>query len=208
MTLPLRTIEHLSGRLQELHARTRETPLFNPVFQLSLDLSRALEGGAMDLDALEALVEELEATGMDARAERLRALVGPVEPDLNRAELAGAFSGHGDFSAFKQAWESPRLHAVFTAHPTFLLPPAQSEAVAEAAVIGLPHADFGEGVTAVIVPATDGLAEEDVIAALRETLARYKQPKKVFIVDDLPRNAMGKVQKAALREKYSAAFTG
>ena len=58
MTLPLTTLAHLSERLQELHARTRETPLFNPVFQLGLDLSRSLEGGVMDLDALEQLVEE------------------------------------------------------------------------------------------------------------------------------------------------------
>ena len=57
MTLPLKTTADLSARLQELHARTRETPLFNPVFQLGLDLSRALEDGATDLDALEALVD-------------------------------------------------------------------------------------------------------------------------------------------------------
>ncbi|MBO6610238.1 MAG: hypothetical protein JJ944_11095, partial [Altererythrobacter sp.] len=49
-------LEHLSG----LHARTRETPLFNPVFQLGLDLSRKLEAGDVDLDAIEALVAELE----------------------------------------------------------------------------------------------------------------------------------------------------
>ncbi|RXF74585.1 malonate--CoA ligase [Hansschlegelia zhihuaiae] len=76
--------------------------------------------------------------------------------------------------------------------------------VAESAVIGVPHPDFGEGVTAVVVP--DGSARIDeaaVLAALKDRLARFKQPKRVILVDELPRNAMGKVQKAALRETYS-----
>jgi malonyl-CoA/methylmalonyl-CoA synthetase len=76
--------------------------------------------------------------------------------------------------------------------------------VAESAVIGVPHPDFGEGVTAVVVP--DGSAKIDeaaVLAALKDKLARFKQPKRVIVVDELPRNAMGKVQKAALRETYS-----
>jgi malonyl-CoA/methylmalonyl-CoA synthetase len=76
--------------------------------------------------------------------------------------------------------------------------------VVESAVIGLPHADFGEGVTAVCAvgagPAPD---EAAVIVALAERLARFKQPKRVLFVEDLPRNAMGKVQKALLRERYA-----
>jgi malonyl-CoA/methylmalonyl-CoA synthetase len=75
--------------------------------------------------------------------------------------------------------------------------------VVESAVIGLPHADFGEGVTAVVaVPAGSALTEAGVLATLEGRLARFKQPKRVIFVADLPRNTMGKVQKAALRETY------
>jgi len=75
--------------------------------------------------------------------------------------------------------------------------------VVESAVIGVPHPDFGEGVTAVVaVPKGSPLRERDVLARLEGRLAKFKQPKRVIFVDDLPRNAMGKVQKAALRETY------
>jgi len=76
-------------------------------------------------------------------------------------------------------------------------------AVLESAVIGLPHPDFGEGVTAVVVPREgESPTEDEVIAALAGRLARYKQPKRVFFTDALPRNVMGKVQKNQLRERY------
>ena len=75
--------------------------------------------------------------------------------------------------------------------------------VVESAVIGLPHADFGEGVTAVVAVAPGAtLTEADVLAALAPRLARFKQPKRVLFVADLPRNAMAKVQKARLREEH------
>jgi malonyl-CoA/methylmalonyl-CoA synthetase len=78
--------------------------------------------------------------------------------------------------------------------------------VAESAVIGLPHPDFGEAVTAVVVRGSDGglLTDAAIIAALRGQLANFKLPKSVHFVDDLPRNAMGKVQKNMLRQRYSA----
>ncbi|MCB1802669.1 MAG: malonyl-CoA synthase [Gammaproteobacteria bacterium] len=79
--------------------------------------------------------------------------------------------------------------------------------VKESAVVGVPHPDFGEGVTAVVVP--DGsreLGEQAVIDALADKLARFKQPKRVFIVDALPRNTMGKVQKNVLRDSYKDLF--
>jgi len=57
-------LAELDARLQDLHARTAETPMFNPVFQLSLELSRRIEGGTMGLDAVEALVAELECDGL------------------------------------------------------------------------------------------------------------------------------------------------
>jgi len=75
--------------------------------------------------------------------------------------------------------------------------------VTESAVIGLPHPDFGEAVTAVVVPQKGAsLDSAAVIGAVKNTLANYKVPKAVHFVDDLPRNAMGKVQKALLRERY------
>jgi malonyl-CoA/methylmalonyl-CoA synthetase len=79
--------------------------------------------------------------------------------------------------------------------------------VIESAVIGLPHPDFGEAVAAVVVPADGaGLGEAAVIAAVRERLAGFKVPKRVWFAPALPRNAMGKVQKNALREQHRDAF--
>jgi len=79
------------------------------------------------------------------------------------------------------------------------------DGVLESAVIGLPHADFGEMVTAVVVPQTGGppLDEQQIIRTLKTRLAGYKVPKRVFFIDALPRNTMGKVQKNMLRERYA-----
>ena len=80
--------------------------------------------------------------------------------------------------------------------------------VKESAVIGVPHPDFGEGVTAVVVAdGSHAVSERSIIAALKDGLARFKQPKRVFIVEELPRNTMGKVQKNVLRENYRDIFT-
>jgi len=79
--------------------------------------------------------------------------------------------------------------------------------VFESAVIGLAHKDFGEGVTAVVVcEKGSALDEAAVLHALEGRLAKYKAPKRVIFLDELPRNAMGKVQKAALREAYKALY--
>jgi malonyl-CoA/methylmalonyl-CoA synthetase len=81
------------------------------------------------------------------------------------------------------------------------------EGVVESAVIGVQHPDFGEAVVAVIVPEVKGgLSEEGVIGAIKSELANFKVPKRVFFVDELPRNAMGKVQKNVLREEHKALF--
>src|ERR1700736_6086857 len=75
--------------------------------------------------------------------------------------------------------------------------------VIESAVIGVPHADFGEGVTAVLVCDKGAHVDEgSVLKALDGRLAKFKMPKRVIVVDDLPRNAMGKVQKNILRDTY------
>ncbi|MFO0101262.1 MAG: AMP-binding enzyme, partial [Betaproteobacteria bacterium] len=79
--------------------------------------------------------------------------------------------------------------------------------VAESAVIGLPHPDFGEAVAAVVVAkATAPLDAAAIMAGLRARIANFKVPKRVWVVEDLPRNAMGKVQKNVLRERYREAF--
>ena len=83
----------------------------------------------------------------------------------------------------------------------------QIEGVVESAVIGLPHPDFGEGVAAVVVTQAGAqLTEAGIQARLSERLARFKQPKRVFFVADLPRNTMGKVQKNELRTRYADTF--
>lgn len=81
------------------------------------------------------------------------------------------------------------------------------DGVFESAVIGVPHRDFGEGVTAVVVPTGKiDLTEEGVLKALEERLAKFKQPKRVIFVKDLPRNTMGKVQKNLLRGEYDGLY--
>ena len=79
--------------------------------------------------------------------------------------------------------------------------------VAESAVIGCPHPDFGEGVTAVIVckPGAE-LSEKGVIGVLEQRLAKFKLPKRVIFMDDLPRNTMGKVQKNILRDRHAKLY--
>lgn len=123
----------LDARLQQLHARTAETPLFNPVFQLGLELSRQLESGLLTLADLDRLVTELECAGLQARAARLARLTGPVDPAVNAASIARLAGEEPDFESFAARWARPLAHIVFTAHPTFLLTSGQAEAVARSA---------------------------------------------------------------------------
>jgi malonyl-CoA/methylmalonyl-CoA synthetase len=79
--------------------------------------------------------------------------------------------------------------------------------VVESAVFGVPHPDFGEAVVAAVVPAPGAVVEEEeVLDALGDRLARFKQPKRVFVVDELPRNTMAKVQKNVLRDQFGSTF--
>lgn len=80
----------------------------------------------------------------------------------------------------------------------------QLPGVVESAVFGVPHPDLGEGVTAIVVREKGAaLDEQTVIASLTDRLARYKQPKRVLFIKELPRNTMGKVQKNVLRDTYA-----
>ncbi|MGL4488079.1 MAG: malonate--CoA ligase [Rhizobiaceae bacterium] len=82
------------------------------------------------------------------------------------------------------------------------------EGVLESAVIGLPHKDFGEAVTAVIVKTKSStITEADVLSAIEPRFAKFKHPKRILFVDDLPRNAMGKVQKNLLRAQFAALYS-
>ena len=80
------------------------------------------------------------------------------------------------------------------------------DGVLESAVIGVPHRDFGEGVVAVVVRSDDSLAAETIETSLAAKLAKFKQPKAIIFIDALPRNSMGKVQKAELRKTHDGLF--
>jgi malonyl-CoA/methylmalonyl-CoA synthetase len=79
--------------------------------------------------------------------------------------------------------------------------------VLESAVVGTPHPDLGEGVVAVVTPRPGAVLDEaTLLAGIGDRLARFKQPRRIVIVDELPRNTMGKVQKNLLRERYRNVF--
>jgi malonyl-CoA/methylmalonyl-CoA synthetase len=79
--------------------------------------------------------------------------------------------------------------------------------VAESALIGVPHPDFGEAVVAVVVSKSGAtLSADNIIATLKSNIANFKVPKRVFVVSELPRNTMGKVQKNVLRKEHAALF--
>jgi malonyl-CoA/methylmalonyl-CoA synthetase len=79
--------------------------------------------------------------------------------------------------------------------------------VAESAVVGVPHPEFGEVGVAFVVPRPGAAPDPDaLIAALKTQIANFKVPKRAFVVADLPRNAMGKVQKNLLREEHRGLF--
>ncbi len=134
--MPMTSSADLCERLATLHLRTAESPLFNPVFQLSLELSRALEDGTMGLSDAASLVAELECESLQSRARHLLHLLAPVDEATNLDLFSRLIGEDRDFDAFVQRWSRPVFHAVFTAHPTFLLTPAQADAVAQAASLG------------------------------------------------------------------------
>ena len=172
----MNTNQALRDRLQELHGLTKQTPLFNPVFQLSLDVSRELESGALTLGAVGGLVSDLDCEALQSRAKRIARLLAPVLIDENLErlrEIANASATLLGFDGYCARWGQPLLHAVFTGHPTFLLTPAQSDAVAEAASTG----DTAPATLCLVEPdrppiTLDGEHEEAIAAMRRAGAAR------------------------------------
>ncbi len=83
------------------------------------------------------------------------------------------------------------------------------EGVHESAVFGVPHPDFGEGVTAAVVrEPRSSVTESDLLRALKASLAGYKIPKRLVFLEQLPRNTMGKVQKNILRDRFATLYRG
>lgn len=161
----------LRERLAGLHQRTIESPLFNPVFQLSLELSRELEAGNLPLGEVTELVAELECESLQSRANRLVHLLDPVDPQANRRLLQELASRPDTFEGFAGRWAHPLFHIVFTAHPTFLLTPAQSDAVAMAATSG----NVSEGTVCVADPSRPAITldfeHDEAMAALARAQA-------------------------------------
>ncbi len=162
------TNETLRSRLAELHKLTAQTPLFNPVFQLSLDVSREIEGGTARLPDIATLVSDLECEALQSRARRLQHLLAPVAITENIVHLRAIVEASAnDFASFAARWSKPLLHAVFTGHPTFLLSAAESDAIAAAAS----SEDVSQATVCIVDPARDAITLESehdqVIAAMR-----------------------------------------
>lgn len=131
MSGTLKTVAELSSRLEVLNEWTVDTPLFNPVFQLSLEISRAIESGGLRLDEIGDMVDQLEVEGLEARATRLTRLVGPIDARRNLERLVASLDD--DPEIVMARWSQPIVHIVLTAHPTFLLSKAQSAYVSASA---------------------------------------------------------------------------
>lgn len=169
-------LAELDARLQALHPRTAETPLFNPVFQLSLELSRRIESGDLSLDDIDNLVAELECEGLLARAHRLQHLLAPLAQSENHARLA-ARAAAPDFASFAARWRHPVAHVVFTAHPTFLLTKRQTEAVARAASTG----EIGAGTACVAPHDRDAITLDSEHRAAMDAMGRAQDARDAMV---------------------------
>jgi len=173
---------------------------------------------------------ELRITDPESGAVRARGEVGVIEvrgPNVFKgywgleAKTQEAFRAEGWFVTGDLARQDDDGYVQIVGRDTdliisggFNVYPAEVEAhldalagVAESAVIGVPHPDLGEGVTAVVaLEPGASLGEDEVRAALAAEIAKFKQPKRVFFVPRLPRNAMGKIQKVELRADYRDAY--
>lgn len=128
--------QNLSNRLQELHELTNLNPLFNPAYQLSLELSRKLESDEISLNDIESYIRELECDALKTRAEKLKNLLAPMKISKNLEcfkSIVINSAKDNEFPAFSKIWSKPLLTNVFTAHPTFLLNRMEANALAKAA---------------------------------------------------------------------------
>ncbi|MBA3055986.1 MAG: phosphoenolpyruvate carboxylase [Sphingomonadales bacterium] len=173
-------VHALEARLQELHPLTAQTPLFNPVFQLGLELSRGLESGELTLDALDGLVAELECESLQTRAAHLVRMIGPVDPAANDQAVADLCDS-SDFSEFVARWQRPLIHVVFTAHPTFLLSRAQTAAVAAAASSG----EIGAGTVCTAPHDRDAITLDYEHAEVSKALANAQTARNRIVGDVL-----------------------
>jgi phosphoenolpyruvate carboxylase len=149
------TVPALARDLMSLTARTREShdadPFGNPVLSIALAISRRMDNNALTPDEIEALVRYLRNSAFTDRARRLAAYVGAIDRTTNRqamARVAGRLvrpdpaDSPVPFAAFRAAVERARFAAVFTAHPTFSLPPEVARALAVVASGGRIDRDF------------------------------------------------------------------
>lgn len=173
----------------------------------------------------------LRAVGRETGAEVAQGEVGSIEVKSesvfsgywrNPAKTTEAFTADGFFRTGDMGYIDPKgnVHLVGRGGDLIIsgglnVYPKEIEAaldqisgITESAVIGVPHPDFGEAVVAVVTTASGARVDgEAVRAALRPVLAGFKIPKRVEVVDELPRNTIGKVQKTVLRARYAGLFT-
>ena len=132
-------LQELLARLREARAAAAQDPFGDPVLLIALAISRRLDDGALDLGALEGLVQRLADAAAADRAKRLAAYVGLEGGIPDIAALAGRLvrpdpeDSPIPFAQYRSLLETPRFAAVFTAHPTFSLPPETGAALAAAA---------------------------------------------------------------------------
>ena len=132
-------IDNFKARLKELHKFTSQTPLFNPVFQMSLEMSRDIEDGKLSLGTINQHIHELECESLQNRAARLNRMVSPVDRDENLSlfkDIVTQSVKDRDFNQFAKYWSRPLMTNIFTAHPTFLLNKVEADSVAQAASTG------------------------------------------------------------------------
>jgi len=212
-----------------------EAPAADGQGALEMRLSAADDAGAKAADAIGRVDDALivRTASLELEVEDVAAVLGVARREM--AALGGYVSGSDEYDQGEHRWASvtyrvpvDRFDAAIealrglsdrvvrestqasevTATVVDLdarIARAAIPGVLESAVIGLPHPDFGESVTAVVV-ARSGvlLVETQLIEQVKALLANYKVPKRVILVPDLPRNAMGKVQKNVLRQRYGA----
>ncbi|SDB68810.1 phosphoenolpyruvate carboxylase [Belnapia rosea] len=180
-------LQELLARLRDGRAAAAQDPFGDPVLLIALAISRRLDDGALDLDLLSDMVQRLADMAASERAGRIAAYLGLPDAVPDLASLAARLvrpdpdDSPVPFAQYRALMETPRFAAVFTAHPTFSLPPATGAALAEAASgasfpAGLPHRPGAPTLAEEFRQATAAIARgRDAIDALTEVLLRAAQ---------------------------------